>query len=144
MQSDLVAEPAHQQSSPTGAIFPELIRLHEAVHRCAYPADDLNDGLLQRRLDDVAYEAIALNIIYHSRRPPLHIDLVQKIEEITSRVTMIIALSARRPALATVTSRDYDRPVRPSAQSLSDTHAHLIALEQDVRTLVGEIAESQP
>jgi hypothetical protein len=142
-ETDPAIDPARQHGAVIGAIFPGLIRLHEAVHRCAYPADDPNNAAYQRHLDDMAHKAIDLNIEFHSRRPLLHIDTVRKIDEITSRVTMITASRGRRQVSAPVTSLDRGQQARPSAGILLVTRTHLMALEQDVRALVGEIAESR-
>ncbi|QCP52951.1 hypothetical protein FAZ95_28000 [Trinickia violacea] len=126
------------------AILPELIRLHEVVHRCAYPPDDLDDAVYQRRLDDVSDQAIKLSIASHSRRPLMPIGMARKLDALNSRLAMIATSSGHEPAALAGAGSDPDLPAWPVGGRLLVTRAHLIALEQEVRALVGEIAESGP
>jgi hypothetical protein len=108
---------AQRRLSAIQAIFSTLIRLHEAVHRCAYPVGEPDDETYRQRLSDLAGKTAELVAELHPCRPDLELVMASRIEAI------ITALMTAPP----ITHRD-------------SLQFHLIELEQDVRTLLGAIA----
>jgi hypothetical protein len=106
---------------PHGAtmkIFAMLIRLHEAVHRCAYPVDDIDREAFQQRLNDLALTAAELTAALHPCQLELEIGTASQIDELMTRLAM----------------------GAPGGHSGS-LRSHLIELEQDIRILAGTIAK---
>jgi hypothetical protein len=98
-------------------IFSTLIRLHEAVHRCAYPVGDPDDETYRQRLNDLAGKTAELAAQLHPCRPHLDLVLASSIEAIVAGLTQALSI-AHHGSLQT----------------------HLIELERDMRAIAGAIA----
>ncbi|WP_146166160.1 hypothetical protein [Trinickia symbiotica] len=111
---------AQQRLRAINPMFPALIRLHEALHRCAYPVDAMDDETHQRRLNDLAGKTVEVAAAFLSCRSDLNLDTKSKIEEIVTALTTM-------PSWA---HRDFSR-------------SRLIELERDLRAVAGAIAAAR-
>jgi hypothetical protein len=100
----------------TRKVFAALIRLHEAVHRCAYPFAEPDHETFQQRLNDLAGTTAELAATLQ----PCQFEPVT-----ASKVDELIARLAKGA---------------PGGHSDS-LRSHLIGLEQDIRILAGVIAK---
>jgi hypothetical protein len=109
---------AQPRLGATRKVFAVLIRLHEAVHRCAYPLAEPDRETFQQRLNHLAWTTAELTAALHSCQRELESVPASRVEELLARLAM------GAPA--------------GHADSL---RSHLIELEQDIRTLAGIIAK---
>jgi hypothetical protein len=109
---------AQRRLGATRKIFAMLIRLHEAVHRCAYPFDETDRETFQQRLNDLACTAAELAAALHPCQLELEPVTASQVDELITRLAMLA----------------------PGGHSGS-VRSHLIELEQDIRILAGTIAK---
>jgi hypothetical protein len=101
----------------TRKVFAALVRLHEAVHRCAYPFAEPDHETFQRRLNDLARTTAELAAALHPCQLELEPGTASKVDELIARLAM-------------------GAPGRHS----DALRSHLIELERDIRGLAGVTA----
>jgi hypothetical protein len=99
------------------AIFSTLIRLHEAVHRCAYPVGEPDDDTYRQRLNDLAGKTAEFAAQLHPCGQDLDPVVASGIEALVAGLTKA-----------------------PSIAHHGSLQSHLIELERDTRALAGVIA----
>jgi hypothetical protein len=99
------------------AMFSTLIRLHEVVHRCAYPVSEPDDETHRQRLNDLAGKTAEFAAQFHPCRPDLDLVMASRIEAIIEGLNEALLIANR-----------------------GSLQSHLIELERDVRALAGVIA----
>jgi hypothetical protein len=99
-------------------VFVALIRLHEAVHRCAYPFAEPDHETFRQRLNDLARTTAELVAALQPYQPELEPDTASRVDELIAR-------------LATGAPGEHSDSLR----------SYLIELERDIRILAGIIAQ---